>query len=82
MERNDHAAIYVQKDGNRIVSYEVGYIKSDKGGTFKGVTIEAGERFWSDNDFGVIAWTMTEKERAMDRYAEITEQSITKVSTH
>lgn len=71
LDRNDHAAIFVQMDGDRIVAYEVGWIKSDKGGQIGDRVIEPGERFWGNDDFGSIAWSITEKERALDRFNEL-----------
>ena len=56
--RTAYAAMYAQFDEDGMfVSFEVGRVKSDNGGSFAGVTIEPGERFWSNEDFGVIAKT-------------------------
>ena len=58
VRRTAYAAMFSQHDDDgSFVSYEVGRVKSDNGGTFAGVTIEPGERFWSNEDFGVIAKT-------------------------
>ena len=72
--RNDKAAIFAQYDGNRFVSYEVGKVKNVKESTIKGNTIEAGESFWSNEDFGVIAWAIHDLIRAVERYHEITNE--------
>ena len=64
--RNAHAAMYRQMDGTRIVGYEVGYVKSDNGGTIGDRVIEPGERFWSNEDFGSIAWSIADPARAME----------------
>jgi len=69
--RNAHAAIFRQMDGPRIVGYEVGYVKSDNGGTFAGVTIEPGERFWSNEDFGSIAWSIADETKAKELFTSL-----------
>ena len=69
-ERNEHAAIYSQWDGDRFVAYEVGRVKVSKGGNVGGNEIEAGEVFWSNEDFGVIAWTMRDMSEAMAKFKE------------
>lgn len=69
-QRNEHAAIYSQWDGDRFVSYEVGRVKVSKGGSVGGNEIEAGEVFWSNEDFGVIAWTIRDMARAMAKFHE------------
>ena len=73
VERNEHAAIYAQMDGDRVVSYEVGWVKTQAESTIpNGNTIEGGECFWSNEDFGKMAWTITDRARAMVLYADIT----------
>ena len=74
--RNERAAIYVQYEGDRFVSYEVGKIKNVKEAHIGANTIETGETFWSSEDFGVIAWTMNDLKRAMDKYNEITNEPV------
>lgn len=69
--RNTHAAMYRQMDGLRIVGYEVGYVKSDKGGTIGDRVIEAGERFWSNEDFGSIAWSISDPAKAFELYESL-----------
>lgn len=65
VRRTAYAAMFSQhNDEGKLVSYEVGRVKSDNGGTFAGVTIEPGERFWSNEDFGVIAKTTPSREMA------------------
>lgn len=72
VERNEHAAIYAQMDGDRVVSYEVGWVKTQKEGMIGDNVIEGGECFWSNEDFGKMAWTITDRARAMMLYADIT----------
>ena len=72
VERNGHAAIYAQMEGDRIVSYEVGWVKTQKEGKIGDNIIEGGECFWSNEDFGSIAWTITDRARAMVLYNDIT----------
>ena len=65
VRRTAYAAMFSQHDEDgRFVSYEVGRVKSDNGGTFAGLTIEPGERFWSNEDFGVIAKTTASEVQA------------------
>lgn len=74
VRRTAYAAMFAQYDGGRLVAYEVGRVKSDNGGTFAGVTIEPGERFWSNEDFGHIAKTTTSQVQAevfFNRFHEI-----------
>jgi len=63
--------MYMQHKEGRIVSYEVGKVKSDNGGQVGDRIIEPGERFWSDNDFGSIAWTIIDRNRADARFDEL-----------
>ncbi len=76
--RNEHAAIYAQMDGDRLVAYEVGYVKVRKDGEINGTPIEGGECFWSNEDFGRIAWSMLTKNAAMQRYWRITRDALAK----
>lgn len=78
VERNEYAAIYRQTKEGRTVAFEVGRIKSDNGGTFAGVTIQPGERFWSNEDFGVIAWVKQTEEEARRAFTALTMEALTK----
>lgn len=70
VKRNQHAAVYAQMDGDRIASYEVGWVKTRTDATLPdGNFIEGGECFWGNEDFGVIAWSMPDRDRAMHTYA-------------
>ena len=72
--RTAMVAMFKQTKEGRTVGYEVGWVKSDKGGSFAGVTIEPGERFWSNEDFGNVAWSFTDYGDALVRYNELCEQ--------
>ena len=49
-----------------------GKVKIGKEVTIAGKTIEAGERFWVDEDFGVIAWTYADFDRAVAVFRQLT----------
>lgn len=72
--RTAMVAMFKQTKDDRTVGYEVGWVKSDKGGTFGGVTIEPGERFWTNEDFGSVAWSFVDYGDALARYNELCEQ--------
>ena len=76
--RNEYAAIYAQMDGDRLVAYEVGYVKVRADGEINGRTIEGGECFWSNEDFGSIAWSILTKDKAMERYWSISRAALSK----
>jgi len=63
--------MFEQRKDGRLVSYEIGKVKSDNGGQIGDRIIEPGERFWSDNDFGSIAWTITDRNRAEEKFSEL-----------
>ncbi len=70
-KRGPHTAS--QADGKRTVAYEVGYIKCQKNDTTlpSGQIAPAGERFWSNEDIGRIAWSIRDLTRATERYDEL-----------
>ena len=73
VDRNEHAAIFSQaNEDGKVVAYEVGKVKIGKEVTIAGKTIEAGERFWVDEDFGVIAWTYADFDRAVAVFRQLT----------
>lgn len=74
MHRTAMVACFKQTKEGRTVGYEVGWVKSDKGGSFAGVTIEPGERFWSNEDFGSMAWSFVNYGDALARYNDLCEQ--------
>lgn len=76
--RNEYAAIYAQMDGDRLVAYEVGYVKVRPDGEINGTPIEGGECFWGNDDFGRIAWSILTKDKAMERYWSITRAALAK----
>lgn len=71
IQRTSRAAIYSQSEQGKIIAYEVGMVKSSKGGEIQGNVIEAGESFWGNEDFGRIAWTKNTLEQAIEKYNEI-----------
>lgn len=76
--RNEHAAMYAQMDRDRLVAYEVGYVKVRPDGEINGRPIEGGECFWGNDDFGRIAWSILTKDKAMERYWSITRTALSK----
>ena len=74
--RNEYAAIYAQMDKDRLVGYEVGRVKVQKPGQIGDNKIEGGEVFWSNEDFGRIAWSVPSRERAMEYYWMVTRDCI------
>jgi hypothetical protein len=71
--RTETVAVYRQADGERTVAYEVGHIKVQKEDATMadGSVIPAGERFWSNEDFGSTAWSILTLELAMARFDEL-----------
>lgn len=63
--------MFVQMNGNTIIAYEVGKIRSDKGRVLEGRTIEPGERFWSNEDIGRIAKSFVDIKDALSRFDEL-----------
>lgn len=72
--RTGMVAMFRQTKDGRTVGYEVGWVKSDNGGTFGGITIEPGERFWTNEDFGSVAWSFVSYGDALTRYNELCEE--------
>lgn len=79
IERNDFKAIYSQHlDCGKLVGHEVFRIKIGKEAEVFGKTIPLREKFPSDNDFGVSAWSVgCDLARAMARYDELSCKSDT-----
>ena len=67
VERNNKSAIYEQKIGNFLVSYEVFKIKHKKGSVK--LNIEDYEGFPVDEDFGKTAWSVKSLEKAKEIYS-------------
>jgi len=72
VKRNEHVAMFIQRDKGRQVAFEVGYIHRDKGGTIAGNVIPAGERLWSNEMVGQIAWIRMDQESADTLFNELT----------
>jgi hypothetical protein len=71
LKRTNSIAMFVQMNGNTIIAYEVGKIRSDKGRVLEGRTIEPGERFWSNEDIGRIAKSFVDIKDALSRFDEL-----------
>lgn len=74
VDRTESRAIYSQSYDGKIISWEVFKIKIAKDGEILGRFIEGGERFPSDNDFGVTAWSINNFDKAMMKYNELCSQ--------
>lgn len=72
VKRNEHVAMFMQRQKGTLVAFEVGYIHRDKGGTIAGNVIPAGERLWSNEMVGQIAWVRMNYESADVLYQELT----------
>jgi hypothetical protein len=69
IERTEVKAIYEQSDNGELIAYEIFKIKIVPECILGGNIIESHEKFPSDNDFGITAWTVgTNFESAMDKY--------------
>lgn len=64
-------AIYYQMDGERMVGFEVGRIKKVSAATVFGKDYPEREVFWSNEDFGQIAWFTTTAQKAYDIMRQI-----------
>jgi hypothetical protein len=73
VKRTHGVAMFHQTDGTRHVAYEVGRIKVQKEDATMpgGQVVKAGERFWSNEDFGNTAWSILTLEGAMARFDEL-----------
>lgn len=71
--RTEKKAIYEQRtDEGVLIAYEIFKIKQVKEWVMADKTIEAHEKFPSDNDFGVLAWTVgRDFDYAMRRYNDL-----------
>lgn len=72
LDRTDKVAIYEQKHPEAgVVSYEVFKIRIAKESVMFDTVIPLREKFPSDTDFGVTAWSIKDKERAFKRFKEL-----------
>jgi hypothetical protein len=70
VQRTAYAAMYIMTEGDRFVGYEVGRVKVAKDSTIAGKFIEGGERFWSDEDFGKVAFWTSDNAKAMQYFTD------------
>ena len=75
-KRNSYKAIYEQYNGEDLISYEVFFIKVLKPSIFFGTELELREKFPSNEDFGKIAWSTRDYNRACEIYDSIEEKII------
>ena len=66
--RDNNKAIYSQSFQGKIISYEVFKIKVVKESVIFGKTVEEHEKFPSDNDFGITAWSCRSIDKARNIY--------------
>lgn len=71
IERTESKAIYSQSYNNQIIGYEVFKIKIAKDADLMGRFIQGGERYPSDNDFGISAWSIRDYDKALSRYSKL-----------
>lgn len=71
IKRTELTAMFVQMNKDKIIAYEVGKIKKDNGGKVGDRVIEPGERFWSNEDIGRIAKSITNKNEALRLFDEM-----------
>jgi hypothetical protein len=71
--RGEKAIIYeqIEPEENVIVGYEVFRRKIDKPKVVFGVELGEMEVFPGNEDFGKWAWSITDKERALDRFKNL-----------
>ena len=70
VKRTYYAAMYEMREDLRFVGFEVGRVKVVKDGSIGGKFIEGGERLWSDEDFGRIAFWTNYRDKAEQYYRE------------
>ena len=78
VKRTTSSAIYSQHHEGDIISYEVFKVKKVKSVEMFGNLVEAHEKFPSDNDFGITAWSCRTLEKANERFVTLEEEAITK----
>lgn len=73
IQRGEKAMVYeqIEPEDNVIVGYEVFRRKIDKPKVVFGVELGEREVFPGNEDFGKWAWSITDKERALDRFKNI-----------
>ncbi len=66
-------SLWEQASGNRVVAYEVGYMKTTPPRIhFKeDMSFDLVERFWGNEDFGRLAWCVKNLEDAKRRLQEL-----------
>lgn len=79
VKRTEDVAMFKNLNKNgQFIAYEVGKIKNSKGGEMNGIVFAAGESYWTDNDFGRIAWSIKDEKSAEDRYDLLIKKSLEK----
>lgn len=74
VQRSDKAALYSQKEGDRILAYEVFKVRKLNSYVLAGITFEESEAFPHDEAFGLWAWSISvfsDLERALKRAEDI-----------
>lgn len=78
VKRSTSNAIYAQNSEGNVIAYEVFKIKIVKDGEVFGKFVEGHEKFPSDKDFGISAWSCRTLEKANQRFEELEKQSLCK----
>lgn len=74
VQRSDKVAIYSQKEGDRVLAYEVFKVRKLNSYVLAGITFEESEAFPHDEAFGLWAWSISvfnNPERALKRAGDI-----------
>ena len=70
IQRSDKAALYSQKEGDKILAYEVFKVRKLNSYVLAGITFEESEAFPHDEAFGLWAWSIpvfSDLERVLKR---------------
>lgn len=78
LDRNDNFAVFTQRiaDLGTIVSHEVFRINRYPDREIHGTFVEAHEAMPGDNQFGVSAWSIRDKDKALARFRELCRKEV------
>lgn len=78
LERSDNFAVFTQRiaDLGTIVSFEVFRINKYPDREIHGTLVEAHEAIPGDNQFGVSAWSIRDKDKALARFRELCSREV------
>lgn len=77
LQRTDKVALYERSRDGKVFDYEVFFIKIEPKGkkTFNQILEDDREHYPSHEQFGRIAWSLSTKDRALQRYKELCNKS-------